>query len=141
MTNSITFADVLRGGMELIRENDIICSILIGVGCVVILFLAYAILVDFSRAVKEQIFLHWLKKDGNFTKFSTEREARKGYRRYLEERRYERMTRGWRKKLEGKKVSFSERYANLCEWFGGLPDMNDIRAFFRKKFSGQGKAE
>lgn len=142
MTDSITFADFLRTGIELVRENSIISGILTFVGAIVIFFFIQAIVTDFVRAFKEYRFTSWLKKDGNFTKFSTERDARKGYRRHLEERRYERKTRRWRKKYEGKSVSLAEKYGKLCEWFGNLPDMNDIRnAFRRLKTLSQGKAE
>lgn len=149
MADFATFIEIFKNGMDFLKASPLVSSILTVVFCIVILFLLKAICADMYRALKELLFFHWLKKDENFTRFKTEREARKGYKQYLEEKRYASMTKSWRKKLEKKKnpgqfLSLRQRYENLCERLGDLPDMDDIKAFFsRKKLSGQktGKAE
>lgn len=138
---------LLEGGLALVRENSAISVILSLAGIMAVLFMFKGLLEDLERAVGEWLFWRWLKKDGNFLKFSTEGEARAGYAHYIDSRKYAAMTRGWRRRYEKKHgiqpekqaLSLREKTAKLKAslldfWealdYLSVPGLDDIREWF-----------
>lgn len=72
---------------------------LVGGGLVCLAFII-GMIGDASRIVKDMFFEHWLAKDENFLQYKTLPEARRGYRRYLQEKEYLRYTKALYRKRE-----------------------------------------